>query len=37
MSFSMFDVTLLTGLPANGEMVQFDDDAVMTDFGEMVR
>ena len=31
-SFSMFDVALLTGLPVTGEMVPFYDDGVMTDF-----
>ena len=37
MSFSVFDVALLTSLPATGEMVTLDDNGVMTDFGEMVR
>ncbi|KAJ8447213.1 LOW QUALITY PROTEIN: hypothetical protein Cgig2_030444 [Carnegiea gigantea] len=32
---SVFDYVLLTGLPATGERVQFDDDKVTTDFGDM--
>jgi len=35
--FSVLDVALLTGLPATREMVQFGDDAMMNDFGKMVR
>ncbi|KAJ8428199.1 LOW QUALITY PROTEIN: hypothetical protein Cgig2_031476 [Carnegiea gigantea] len=35
--FSIFDVALLTGLPATRERVDFDDDKLITDFGDMVR
>ncbi|KAJ8422410.1 hypothetical protein Cgig2_013230 [Carnegiea gigantea] len=35
--FSVFDVALLTGLAATGERVEFDDDSVMTKFGNIVR
>jgi len=35
--FSVFDVALLTGLPATKEMVDFDDDKLTTDFEVMVR
>ena len=36
MSFSMFDVALLTGSPATGRIVELDGDEVTTDVGEMV-
>lgn len=35
--FCVFDVALLTKLPATGERVEFDDDKVTTNFGDMVR
>jgi len=35
--FFVFDVALLTGLPATGEMVSFKDDGTTTKIGEMVR
>ncbi|KAJ8423038.1 LOW QUALITY PROTEIN: hypothetical protein Cgig2_002584 [Carnegiea gigantea] len=33
--FSVFDILLLIGLPVTGEWVDFDDDKLMTDFGDM--
>ena len=33
----MFDVALLTGFPSFGKTMKFNDDAIMTNFGEMVR
>ncbi|KAJ8451316.1 hypothetical protein Cgig2_014088 [Carnegiea gigantea] len=36
-SFSVFDVALLTGLPAPGRIVRLDGDEVTTDVGEMAR
>jgi len=35
--FSIFDVALITGLPAVGQLVKFDEDPVVTEFGKMVR
>ena len=35
--FSVFEVALLTGLPAMREMVSFDDGGMMTEIEEMVR
>ncbi|KAJ8445813.1 hypothetical protein Cgig2_027894 [Carnegiea gigantea] len=35
--FSIFDVALLIGLPATKERVEFDDDSLMAEYGNMVR
>jgi len=36
-TFSVFDMALMTGLPTIGQQVDFHEDTVMTDFGNMVR
>jgi len=35
--FSVFDVALMTGLPATGEIVQFGDEGEVSEVGRMVR
>jgi len=35
--FSVFDVTLMTGLPATSEIVQFSDKGKATEVGRLVR
>jgi len=35
--FSVFDAALITGLPAVGQQVNFNEDPVMTELGNMVR
>ena len=35
--FSVFDVALLTGMPATGERVSFEEEHVTMEIGELVR
>jgi len=37
MSFSVFDLVLITGLPATGRKVEFDTEEVSSEMGRILR